>query len=46
MGSRPADGSGQILLYRSKNGFEWEFVSTLAENKKPLWKDVGMSGFL
>ena len=41
IGSRPADGSGQILLYRSKNGFEWEFVSTLAENKNrygKMWK--------
>lgn len=27
IGSRPADGSGQILLYRSANGFDWEFVS-------------------
>ena len=34
----PADGSGQILLYRSKNGFEWEFVSTLAENKNRYGK--------
>ena len=31
IGSRPADGSGQILLYRSANGFDWEFVSILAE---------------
>ena len=38
IGSRPADGSGQILLYRSKNGFEWEFVSILAENKKRFGK--------
>ena len=38
IGSRPADGSGQILLYRSKNGFEWEFVSTLAENKNRYGK--------
>ncbi len=38
IGSRPADGSGQILLYRSKNGFEWEFVSILAENKNRYGK--------
>ena len=38
IGSRPADGSGQILLYRSKDGFEWEFVSILAENKKRFGK--------
>ena len=38
IGIRPADGSGQILLYRSKNGFEWEFVSTLAENKNRYGK--------
>ena len=43
-GSRPADGSGQILLYKSADGFEWEFVSVLAEKKKTLWKDVGVSG--
>lgn len=38
IGSRPADGSGQILLYRSENGFDWEFVSILAENKKRFGK--------
>ncbi len=38
IGSRPADGSGQILLYRSKDGFEWEFVSVLAENKNRYGK--------
>ena len=38
IGSRPADGSGQILLYRSADGFEWEFVSVLAENKKRYGK--------
>lgn len=25
VGSRPADGSGQILLYSSKDGFSWNF---------------------
>ena len=38
IGSRPADGSGQILLYRSKNGFEWEFVSILAKNQNRYGK--------
>ena len=38
IGSRPADGSGQILLYRSKNGLQWEFVSTMAENKNRYGK--------
>ena len=38
IGSRPADGSGQILLYKSADGFEWEFVSVLAENKKRYGK--------
>lgn len=31
-GNRPADGSGQILLYNSKDGFRWEFCSILASN--------------
>ena len=38
IGNRPADGSGQILLYRSADGFEWKFVSVLAENKKRYGK--------
>ena len=38
IGSRPADGSGQILLYRSENGFDWKFVSILAKNKKRFGK--------
>ena len=36
IGSRPADGSGQILLYRSENGFDWKFVSILAKNRNVL----------
>lgn len=36
--SRPADGSGQILLYRSSNVIDWEFVSVLAHNSKGLGK--------
>ncbi len=31
--NRPADGSGQILLYESKDAFEWKFKSVLLENK-------------
>lgn len=38
IGNRPADGSGQILLYSSENGFEWKFVSVLAENKNRYGK--------
>ncbi len=33
VGSRPEDGSGQILLYSSKDGFEWKLESVLDENK-------------
>lgn len=36
--SRPADGGGQILLYRSKNVVDWEFVSVLAHNDNGLGK--------
>lgn len=32
VGNRPTDGSGQILLYSSQDGFQWEFVSVLAQN--------------
>ncbi len=32
IGSRPADGSGQILLYRSKDGFEWNYWKVLIAN--------------
>ncbi|MGN0252318.1 MAG: glycoside hydrolase family 32 protein [Oliverpabstia sp.] len=30
--NRPEDGSGQILLYTSRNGFDWEFKSVLNAN--------------
>ncbi len=30
--NRPADGSGQILLYTSQNGFDWKFKSILSAN--------------
>lgn len=33
IGNRPADGSGQILYYSSRDGFQWTFESVLAENK-------------
>lgn len=33
VGNRPADGSGQILLYSSPDGFKWSFVSVLARNE-------------
>ncbi len=33
IGSRPADGSGQILLYSSPDGFQWKFEKVLVENK-------------
>ena len=32
VGSRPADGSGQILLYNSPDGFKWSFKSILCAN--------------
>ncbi len=33
IGSRPEDGSGQILLYRSTDGFRWHFEKILAANR-------------
>ena len=38
IGNRPADGSGQILLYSSENGFDWKFVSILAKNENRYGK--------
>ncbi|MDE7202002.1 MAG: glycoside hydrolase family 32 protein [Lachnospiraceae bacterium] len=38
VGSRPADGSGQILLYTSPDGFQWNFKSILASNRKRFGK--------
>ncbi len=38
VGSRPADGSGQILLYSSEDGFHWKFEKVLAENKNRFGK--------
>lgn len=33
IGNRPADGSGQILVFRSKDGFHWEYARTLDTNR-------------
>ncbi len=32
-GNRPADGSGQILLFTSPDGFDWKFSKVLAANR-------------
>jgi beta-fructofuranosidase len=32
VGNRPADGSGQLLLYTSPDGFSWKFKSVVIEN--------------
>jgi beta-fructofuranosidase len=37
-GNRPADGSGQILLYESADGFEWKFKSILCANHNRIGK--------
>ena len=33
VGSRPADGSGQLLYYSSEDAIHWKFESILAQNK-------------
>ena len=33
IGNRPADGSGQILLYGSDDGGHWSFLKILSENR-------------
>lgn len=33
VGNRPADGSGQILLFSSENGLDWKFKSVLIRNE-------------
>lgn len=38
IGNRPADGSGQILLFTSPDGFNWSFKKILAENKNRFGK--------
>ena len=32
VGNRPADGSGQILLFTSQNGFHWDYKKVLCAN--------------
>lgn len=32
VGNRPADGSGQILLYTSEDGFHWKYKNILVSN--------------
>lgn len=38
VGNRPADGSGQILLYNSPDGFHWEFEKVLVSNNNRCGK--------
>lgn len=38
VGSRPEDGSGQILLYTSTDGFQWNFKSILIKNNNRFGK--------
>lgn len=33
IGSRPADGSGQILLFESSDGFHWKFRKVVCSNR-------------
>lgn len=37
-GSRPLDGSGQILLYSSPDGFQWKFEKVLIKNQNRFGK--------
>ncbi len=38
VGNRPKDGSGQILLYRSEDGYKWDYFSTLIKNNNRYGK--------
>lgn len=38
IGNRPADGSGQILLFSSPDGFKWHFEKILVENRNRFGK--------
>jgi beta-fructofuranosidase len=38
VGNRPADGSGQLLLFTSRDGFAWAFKSILAKNENRFGK--------
>ena len=38
VGNRPADGSGQILLFTSKDGLDWKFENVLIKNNNRFGK--------
>ncbi len=38
VGNRAADGSGQILLFQSRDGFAWEYKSVLASSRNRFGK--------
>ena len=38
VGNRPADGSGQILLFTSTDGFDWHYKKVLAANNNRFGK--------
>ncbi len=38
VGNRPADGSGQLLLYESEDAFSWKFKKVLIENRNRFGK--------
>ena len=38
VGNRPADGSGQILLFVSRDGFDWHFKKVLVANNNRFGK--------
>lgn len=38
VGNRPADGSGQILLFESQNGFQWNYKNVLIRNQNRFGK--------
>ncbi|HBH70130.1 MAG TPA: sucrose-6-phosphate hydrolase [Lachnospiraceae bacterium] len=38
IGSRPSDGSGQILFYTSEEGFHWNFKAVLDQNRNRFGK--------
>ena len=38
VGNRPQDGSGQILLFSSRDGLEWTYEKVLAENRNRFGK--------
>ena len=38
MGNRTSDGSGAVLLYRSEDGFHWQYAATLDRSKNEYGK--------